>query len=372
MTNVLTSDGNATRQTLFIVNFEGIGNGIGVLPLLKRLEEISPDCVYYHTANPVLETPAFVSWAGLQRFLGTTPSIWRRFNPSDWEAITHFLQTKRVDVVINLRNQGPFRDVQYYHYKQAFTPSRLVFWDLDDLSSAQRSSNSSLSQAALFGAKGLEIGSFRRYWLYERLASEGISRPKQREIGFCPGASQEVKRWPADCWIQLGGMLLAHTQHRIVIYAGPSVEEVQFAQRVVHGLKSEKFDTDRIQLIAGKSLMDYTMHLSGLDLLISVDTCSVHIGAALGIPTVGLYFSTDANIWGGLSDSFIPIQSQYGLRCSEFNADSGNCQRFYSGCPAPCKDAVTPQRVFQVTMSKFFAKQPIGEGIYDDLIPLLY
>jgi ADP-heptose:LPS heptosyltransferase len=71
------------------------------------------------------------------------------------------------------------------------------------------------------------------------------------------------------------------------------------------------------------------------------------MAAALDVPAVGLYFSTDSDIWGGMNEKFLPVQSQTGLSCPSFKHDAGNCNFYYGGCPGPCKDEVTPERVYR-------------------------
>jgi ADP-heptose:LPS heptosyltransferase len=142
-------------------------------------------------------------------------------------------------------------------------------------------------------------------------------------------------------------MLLEETDYDLVIYAGQQEDELDLAQTVLNELQL-RFPAARCSSVEHQTLEALCSHLSGLDLLVSNDTSCVHIAAALDVPTVGLYFSTDSAIWGGLNEKFTAVQSYTGLACDSFKRDAGNCNYYYGGCPAPCKDEVTPARVYQL------------------------
>jgi ADP-heptose:LPS heptosyltransferase len=139
-------------------------------------------------------------------------------------------------------------------------------------------------------------------------------------------------------------MLLRQRDFNLTVYAGQVEREVTLAETVAEQLRAD-FPT-RCSLVKDQSLESLCSHLSSIDLIVSNDTSCIHIAAALNIPTVGLYFSTDSAIWGGVSEKFVPVQSRTGLDCPSFKVDAGNCNFYYGGCPGPCKDEVTPEVVY--------------------------
>jgi ADP-heptose:LPS heptosyltransferase len=339
-------------RSIYIVNFGGIGNGICTLALLRQLELVAPDCVYFHTDNAALRTPALLNWAGIRNFRGTVPASWRRFGREHWDDISTFIRTNAIDVVANLRNEGPGRDTEYFDFKREYAALNVQFWELDQsaLLARRRHQLLILDQASLFTSHGLDLSAFDRHWLRAALAEAGVLGPSQMQVGLFTGASQAVKRWPAHCWIQLGE-LLGRLGRRLVVYAGHGQAEARLAREVAEslGLSSE---TEPPSLLSGLSLAELTLHLSPLELLISNDTFSVHLAAALGIQTVGLYLATDSAIWGGASDTFEAVQSRSALNCPSIKPDAGNCVYFCGGCEGPCKDEITPQRVFRQSAGK--------------------
>ena len=108
--------------------------------------------------------------------------------------------------------------------------------------------------------------------------------------------------------------------------------------------------TARCRVVSNLSVFELAQSISRLSFLVSNDTFAVHLAAAIDIPTIGLYFTTNASIWGGHSEHFTPVQSEIGLNCSLMKYASGNCKNYYLGCPEWCnnKSDVTPSRVWQM------------------------
>ncbi len=335
-------------RRMLIVNFAGLGNGIWIVPILKRLEEVDPAASYFHTSNPVFAARGIMDWLGLKSFEGVVPSNWRRFDRDDWGVIRDFLREQNINAVVNLRNEGPFRDVEYFQFKREMASSGVDFWELDQAAIAARGEQRPLfaDQLRLFVSKGIDLQDVNRTWVREYLRWKGGSRAGNAEIGFFTGASQSVKRWPTGDWIRLGSSVLCEAARKIVVYAGQTDIEIENAEEIASELRG-RFGAGRCTTVARQSFEYLCWHVSGLDLLVSNDTFSVHLGAALDIPVIGLYFATDSMIWGGVSGSFRAVQSRTGLSCPDFKRDAGNCTAFYGGCSGgPCKADVTPERVY--------------------------
>jgi ADP-heptose:LPS heptosyltransferase len=348
---------SAHNRKSLIVNFNGIGNGLWILPMLKRLEETEKNYYYFHSHNPVFETTSFAKWLQLKNFLGNVPAHWRRFAREDWETIELFLAENEIDLIINLRNEGPLRDKGYFQFKEYVVHKNIEFWELEYEAIKNRTQHRHLieEQINLFKKHGINISSLNRHWLRDYVIDSGIARPKSGEVGFFTGVSQDVKRWSECDWIELGHLFLENTDLKIVVYAGQSQTELELAHNISRELQAE-FSAECCLLFENHSLDSLCAHLSGLDLLISNDTFCVHMSASLDVPTLGLYFSTDSSIWGGFSDKFSAVQSQFGLECKDFKKDAGNCNFYYSGCPAPCKSEVTPHKVFKAAENYILSK----------------
>ncbi|HUN60008.1 MAG TPA: glycosyltransferase family 9 protein [Candidatus Binataceae bacterium] len=127
-----------------------------------------------------------------------------------------------------------------------------------------------------------------RSWLMSR-----VTNPRARKIAFhlgC-GSGQPFKRWPLLNFASLADGFSHCDPNPAIILTGQPHERALLAQfRSIY--KGPSID--------GTGLDSITMTASVLkecDLLVSNDTGVMHLGAAMGTPTVGLFGATSAEQW---------------------------------------------------------------------------
>jgi lipopolysaccharide heptosyltransferase II len=105
-------------------------------------------------------------------------------------------------------------------------------------------------------------------------------------IGFQAGSSLEGRRWPARSFADLADMLIENLNARIIIFG------VQSENKVAEEIKSLAKNKDRILNLAGKtSLSELSQLLEKCKYLVTNDTGTMHLAAALGTKIVGLFFA---------------------------------------------------------------------------------
>ena len=123
-------------------------------------------------------------------------------------------------------------------------------------------------------------------WLDHANAPLDMSKPI---IGLHPGAT-----WPAKCWLpqrfaELADVLRARLGAQIILTAGPrdadSVNEVL------------KHSFARTKVIAGLPLRQLAAVLSHCAAYVANDNGTMHIAAAVGTPTIGIFGPGEENIW---------------------------------------------------------------------------
>lgn len=108
------------------------------------------------------------------------------------------------------------------------------------------------------------------------------------------GTQSHLREWPVEKWIFLANGLLASGDYSFVLTGGR--EDVAKCEMVLDALPQSlrsKF-TNR----AGSSFGETLRLLQKAALLVSVNTGIMHIGAAMGVPTVGLHGPTNPRRWG--------------------------------------------------------------------------
>lgn len=284
----------------------------------------------------------------MKNLKGLSPSAWRRFGQENWFAINSFIKEKNIDLIVNLRNEGPRYDTSYYRFKEEMYKmykknAPLAFWDLDFGIIEHRTKHQNLTGNILefFQAKGVDITGYNSKWL------NIIHKIKdQKNVGFGMAASQTNKRWPTGKWIELAHKVCADSDEKIILLPGRSEKEIEEAKLVIQNVSKE-----RCKLIINESVRNIALQISGLKCFISNDTGFLHMVSAMGISTIGLYISTNAEIWSPYDKTtFFVLQNGFIAKCPDPKPHCGNCFHYYDVCPAIAKygDDIGPNEVYKI------------------------
>ncbi len=107
---------------------------------------------------------------------------------------------------------------------------------------------------------------------------------------LAPGATWPSKEWPAEHWIELVTALVAETSTRYKVLVPPG-REPQWGD-----LAADQ-PPEQVEILPAMDLTAVKNVLAAASGLISVDGGVMHMGVALGVPTLALFGPTDTNIW---------------------------------------------------------------------------
>ena len=127
-------------------------------------------------------------------------------------------------------------------------------------------------------------------------------------IGIHPGGNWEYKLWNTKNYAQLANALCRKQKASILLFAGPSEQELQ--TRVI-----EMMDTSPI-LVKTKNLRHLAALISACDLYIGNDTGPMHIAAAVDTPVVALFGSTNPIRSGPYGAKHTVLESGIDLGCN--------------------------------------------------------
>jgi len=108
-------------------------------------------------------------------------------------------------------------------------------------------------------------------------------------IGIHPGASWPAKRWLADRFAQLADEIKGKLGAEIILTAGPNDGEV-ISEVLNHSYS-------HIKVLKALPLRQLAAVISHCSVFVTNDAGPMHIAAALGIPTIGLFGPGEENIW---------------------------------------------------------------------------
>jgi lipopolysaccharide heptosyltransferase I len=134
-------------------------------------------------------------------------------------------------------------------------------------------------------------------------ADHGI-KPRDRLVALNPGAGRPEKRWPLSHFRALAERLSVGAGVRIILLWGP--DEEALVREIAEGLTVRPF------LGPPTSLIELAVLLRRCALIVGSDTGPLHLGAALGRPTLGLYGPTSGRRNGPYGPRGRAIQSPDG------------------------------------------------------------
>lgn len=159
-------------------------------------------------------------------------------------------------------------------------------------------------------------------------------------------ASQANKRWPTGKWIELANIILKKSDHNIVLFPGTSEDEKKEAEYIL-----EVVDKEKCEIIHRQSLQSVALQIAELFCFVSNDTGLLHLAAAMNVPTIGLYVSTNSEIWSPYDKTnFVSCQNSFINKCPDPKPHCGNCFHYYDACPAITRygDDINPSDVYKI------------------------
>jgi ADP-heptose:LPS heptosyltransferase len=110
-------------------------------------------------------------------------------------------------------------------------------------------------------------------------------------IGIGPTANWTGKLWPAERFVALARLLAAERPGaRIAVFAGPGAQEAALAAPVLTALP------DAIDLTGRLSLPEAAACLARCAIFVGNDSGLMHLAAAAGCPTLGLFGASNASV----------------------------------------------------------------------------
>ena len=162
----------------------------------------------------------------------------------------------------------------------------------------------------------------------ERFVKPKVDLPGEYLV-FVHNASWKTKLWPEDYWEDLLKRLV-QAGFKVLLPWGNSEEEARARRLAIH---------PGIQVLPKLGLSELGYVLERATACVCMDTGLSHLIAALNVPSITLYGSTDSGLIGASGHSQVHLRSN--LECSP--CQSKTCR--YSSTENPCLQQITPDRV---------------------------
>jgi heptosyltransferase-2 len=147
----------------------------------------------------------------------------------------------------------------------------------------------------------LKLGSRQRARAQDILLEHGISK-QERIIGINPSATYgPAKQWPLERYAGLADKIQDFADCRVLIFGGP--EDIPLGDRISQTMKHAPVD------LSGKTELGEAMALiECCSLFVTNDSGLMHVAAALNVPLIAIFGSTNATTTGPLSSKSRVVQ----------------------------------------------------------------
>jgi ADP-heptose:LPS heptosyltransferase len=172
-------------------------------------------------------------------------------------------------------------------------------------------------------------------------------------IGLQMGCGGYLRRWPLRSFASLAYTLVKQDQAQVILFGGKGEESLgrQFLEewRRLAGYQPPAGSV--IDLIGKTTLSQLAAALKSCDLLISGDTGTMHLAAAVGTPVLALFMGTAlCHETGPYGEGHLVLQA---------HMDCSPCSEGENSCRTPrCQQLIEPEMVYQVVSSKMRNPSP--------------
>jgi len=182
----------------------------------------------------------------------------------------------------------------------------------------------------------------------ERFVKPKVDLPKEYLI-FVHNASWKTKLWPEAHWEELLKRSI-QAGFKVLLPWGNSQEEARARRLAVHS---------EIQVLPKLTLSEMGYVLDRARACVCMDTGLSHLTAALNVPSITLYGSTDSGLIGASGPSQVHLKSD--RFCSP--CQKKTCR--YSSTENPCLQQITPDRVYKELLRQV-KPRPASPGSVSD------
>lgn len=289
---------DASIRRILVVNFGGIGDEILFFPVIQSLREAYPQAVLTALVEPRCK--------GILAFNPAIDEVLTldvKGKPSLGEVLETLgtLRARGFDLAIG-SGRSPIMPLLLLlsgaRYRAGYDANRLSFTLTEKASCNPRQYAAEMYYDLIrqwvpipFRLPQVALTQPDREWARAFLAEHGV-QPGEPVVVFHPGTSKLavqkkfIKSWEASKWAQLGERLRAEGVH-VVLAGGPDdAESVLAIQAGMTFAPIEAFGKTQ-------GLGQLAALIAQASILVCVDSAPMHLGVAVGTPTVALFGPTD-------------------------------------------------------------------------------
>jgi ADP-heptose:LPS heptosyltransferase len=159
--------------------------------------------------------------------------------------------------------------------------------------------------------------------------------------GSNPGTVMPTKIWPAE---KFNALIRMFEEKNAAVYVFGSPADRAAVEKAAGGTGARIMITSNIR--------EFASYASGLGAFVASDTGPLHIAAALGVPTVGLFGPTSPEHFGARGENSVNLWEKQACPDSPCCEPLTFHKRKFLGCGDNiCMKAITPEKVYDTVMA---------------------
>ena len=354
LTGLIGGKANRLVRRLLVTSTGGLGDGVLVASLIQHLRE----------CNPELEVGVLARF-GARAALTTLPNVrvhdyeLRGGRWSAWFALSRELRAARYDAALatdhTSLSTAALLCLARIGRRAGFdplcdSPQARLYTDSIRLDEGASQWQSLVHLARLIDAglaPALDVlplaipahldAGVARWW------NETVGNGEGPAVALHPGSGVHTyKRWPVSRFVQLAEKIRATAPRAIMLLSGRAEERELLAEF------ARNYTGRALDLTSITSIQETAAVLRRCDLLISNDGGIMHLGATMGVPTVGLFGPASPRQWAPRGRRATFVQGK--------NLPCRPCIRSYRGAPpARCTNPISSQCMMEISVDDVIA-----------------
>ncbi|MBD3383862.1 lipopolysaccharide heptosyltransferase II [candidate division KSB1 bacterium] len=334
----------SSPKHILVIRFSSIGDIVLTFPLLRMLKNKFP--------NAGIDFVVKTQYAELVEKNPFVDALYRFDKKDGWFPLLRIrkaVQKQDYDLIVDLQSNfrsfviKVFQNARVVSYKKPFinrlllvllkynrfTPAKPVYQRyIDTLHASEKAEPDFIPDRATCVLAA------------SRLTEQGFQQ-RELNIAFIPGAGKATKRWPADYYAQLGGLLSRQPLIKIWVLGDEGDREP--AAEICRAIPGRCID------LTGKfSLMESACALSKMDAVVSNDSGFMHIADALQKPVIAIFGPTTGEFGfypRNANARVIECKDLYCRPCSHVGPD--RCPEKHFRCMRDIKPEVVYNRIVE-------------------------
>jgi len=166
-------------------------------------------------------------------------------------------------------------------------------------------------------------------------------------VAIHPGAFYETQRWPAEYFAKLADLIAETGRLKVVLFGGPGDEAI--VDRILSLTKT------RVVRCVTANIRVFAARLSQCCLLVCNNSGPLHVGAALGVPTVSFMGPTVMHCWYPRGEGHVVLRID-DLPC--IGCNSGRCRIGTHDCMRLITPSEVLESVYRSLKTKGTSRRP--------------